>query len=173
MPCICSQAIQRADDGILKLPVCSVSFLAACQSSTDRKGGQAVPSLCNQCWGFCGGPTAIPDYSQNVRTSYTSMTLMRRNGQGFVTHPEPRTSSAAHRRDLWCPQDWPITTVYSLTRNITALTVIWLQFCLQEREECLSGDNVPGVGGPKCFTNSVVPPTPQIARQSSDCLRRR
>jgi len=44
--------------------------LTACQSSTDRKGGQAVPSLCNQCWGFCGGPTAIPDYSQNVRTSH-------------------------------------------------------------------------------------------------------
>lgn len=71
------------------------------------------------------------------------MTLMRRNSQGFITHPEPRTSSGAHCRDLWCPQDWPITTVYSLTRNITQLMVIWLQFCLQEREECLSGDNIP------------------------------
>lgn len=49
---------------------CSVQLFAACQSSTDRKGGQAVPSLCNQCWGVCGGPTAIPDYSQNVRTSH-------------------------------------------------------------------------------------------------------
>lgn len=49
---------------------CSVELFTACQSSTDRKGGQAVPSLCNQCWGVCGGPTAIPDYSQNVRTSH-------------------------------------------------------------------------------------------------------
>lgn len=48
----------------------SCPLSAACQSSTDRKGGQAVPSLCNQCWGFCGGPTAIPDHTQNVRTSH-------------------------------------------------------------------------------------------------------
>lgn len=54
----------------VKNAFCSVWLFTACQSSTDRKGGQAVPSLCNQCWGFCGGPTAIPDYSQNVRTSY-------------------------------------------------------------------------------------------------------
>lgn len=51
------------------MPFCFF-FSTACQSSTDRKGGQAVPSLCNQCWGFCGGPTAIPDYSQNVRTLF-------------------------------------------------------------------------------------------------------
>lgn len=57
----------------VKNAFCSLQLFTACQSSTDRKGGQAVPSLCNQCWGFCGGPTAIPDYSQNVRTLYYSM----------------------------------------------------------------------------------------------------
>lgn len=98
------------------------------------------------------------------------MTLMRRNSQGFLTHPEPRTSSGAHRRDLWCPQDWPITAVYSLIWNITQLTVIWLEFCLQEKEECLSGDNIPGVGDPKCFTNSVVPSSVRMTCVSADVL---
>lgn len=53
--------------------LCFLSFSTACQSSTVRKGGQAVASLCNQCWGFCGGPAAIPDYPQNVSDSYSSM----------------------------------------------------------------------------------------------------
>lgn len=65
--------VQFKDLGVKKcfdVDVFLFFFSTACQSSTDRKGGQAVPSLCNQCWGFCGGPTAIPDYSQNVRTLF-------------------------------------------------------------------------------------------------------
>lgn len=42
------------------------SLSLACQQSTDGEGGEAEPGLCNQCWCLPGGPTALPDHSQDV-----------------------------------------------------------------------------------------------------------
>lgn len=68
--------------------LCFLSFSTACQSSTVRKGGQAVASLCNQCWGFRGGPAAIPDYPQNVSDSCSSMIVRRTSlGKEMLSRP--------------------------------------------------------------------------------------
>lgn len=85
----------------VKNAFCSQLF-TACQSSTDRKGGQAVPSLCNQCWGFCGGPTAIPDYSQNVRTSYCSVVNRVEEVVVSVFYSEDRKHQHIVKKMKWC-----------------------------------------------------------------------